>query len=35
MENGYDYVKKAANYITASNEESGVAKALNKFVNNC
>lgn len=35
MENGYDYVKEAADYITASNEENGVAKALNKFVNNC
>ncbi|MBD5390935.1 HAD hydrolase family protein, partial [bacterium] len=33
MENGYEEVKKAATYITASNEDSGVAKALNQFVN--
>ena len=35
MENAYENVKKAANFITASNEESGVAVAINKFVNNC
>ena len=33
MENAFDEIKKAANYITASNEESGVAKAINKFIN--
>lgn len=33
MENGYEEVKKAAQFITASNENSGVAKALNRYVN--
>ena len=33
MENGYEEVKRAAKYITASNENSGVAQALNLFVN--
>lgn len=32
MENGEDVVKKAAKYITASNEEDGVAKVIEKFV---
>ncbi|MDE7095517.1 MAG: HAD-IIB family hydrolase, partial [Anaeroplasmataceae bacterium] len=33
MENSFPEVKKVANFITTSNEDSGVAKALNKFVN--
>lgn len=33
MVNGYEEVKRVANYITTSNEDSGVAKALNLFVN--
>ena len=33
MENAYPYVKEAANYVTASNEDSGVGKAINKFIN--
>ena len=32
MENGLEEVKKAANYITDSNENDGVAKAIEKFV---
>lgn len=32
MENGFEEVKKAANYITDSNENDGVAKAIEKFV---
>lgn len=32
MENGTDEVKQAANYITASNEEDGVAYVIEKFV---
>lgn len=32
MENSFEEIKKAANYITASNETSGVAKALQKYV---
>ena len=35
MENAFPEVKKVANFITTSNEESGVAFAINKFVNNC
>lgn len=34
MENSFPEVKKVANFITTSNESSGVAKALNQFVNN-
>ncbi|MDE6408591.1 MAG: Cof-type HAD-IIB family hydrolase [Anaeroplasmataceae bacterium] len=33
MENSFKEVKKVANFITTSNEDSGVAKALNRFVN--
>ncbi|MDE6945694.1 MAG: Cof-type HAD-IIB family hydrolase [Anaeroplasmataceae bacterium] len=33
MENAFAEIKKAANYITASNEASGVAEALNHFIN--
>ncbi|MDE5546612.1 MAG: Cof-type HAD-IIB family hydrolase [Anaeroplasmataceae bacterium] len=33
MENSFPEVKKVANFITTSNETSGVAKALNQFVN--
>lgn len=32
MANGFDEVKAVANYITDSNEEDGVAKAIEKFV---
>ena len=32
MANAFDEVKKAANYITDSNEDDGVAKAIEKFV---
>lgn len=32
MENALDIVKEKADYITASNEESGVGKAIKKFV---
>lgn len=34
MENAGDYLKDKADYITASNNESGVAKAIKKFVFN-
>lgn len=34
MENAIDEVKAAADYITCSNEEDGVAKAIEKFVLN-
>ena len=32
MANGTNEVKEAANYITDSNEEDGVAKVIEKFV---
>ena len=32
MENAYEYVKAAADYITLSNDEHGVAHAIHKFV---
>jgi len=32
MANGTDEVKEAANYITSSNEEDGVAEVIEKFV---
>lgn len=32
MANAFDEIKEAANYITDSNEEDGVAKAIEKFV---
>jgi Cof subfamily protein (haloacid dehalogenase superfamily) len=32
MGNAFDEVKEAANYITDSNNEDGVAKAIEKFV---
>ena len=32
MENGYEYVKAAADHITVTNNEAGVAKAIRKFV---
>lgn len=34
MKNGFEEVKEVANYITDSNEEDGVAKAIEKFVLN-
>ena len=34
MENALEEKKKAANYITDSNENDGVAKAIEKFVLN-
>ena len=33
MGNAQEPVKKAADYITLSNEEDGVAEAINKFCN--
>ena len=33
MGNAQEPVKKAANYITLSNEEDGVAEAIDKFCN--
>ena len=32
MENAFDEVKEVANYITKSNEDDGVAKAIEKFI---
>ena len=32
MSNGMDAVKNAADYITISNDEDGVAEAIEKFV---
>jgi Cof subfamily protein (haloacid dehalogenase superfamily) len=32
MENAHPEIKKIANYITANNNDSGVAKAIEKFV---
>ena len=32
MGNAFDEIKEVANYITDSNEEDGVAKAIEKFV---
>ena len=32
MENGIDEIKEAADYITETNDEHGVAKAIEKFV---
>ena len=32
MGNAFDYVKKSADYITLTNEEDGVASAIEKFV---
>jgi hydroxymethylpyrimidine pyrophosphatase-like HAD family hydrolase len=34
MSNSLDIVKEKADYITGSNNESGVAKAINKFLFN-
>lgn len=34
MENGFEEVKAAADYVTCSNDEDGVAKAIEKFVLN-
>ena len=34
MENGSEKVKKAAVYITASNDQNGVALAIEKFILN-
>jgi len=31
MENGHEYVKEAADYITKTNNEAGVAKAICHF----
>lgn len=33
MENAFPEIIKLADYITSSNEDSGVAKAINKFIN--
>lgn len=35
MANGFDDTKRAADYITKSNEEDGVAYIINKFILNC
>lgn len=32
MENAVPFVKEAADFVTASNEENGVAKVIQKFV---
>lgn len=32
MENGVEYVKEKADYITDTNDENGVAKGIKKFV---
>jgi hydroxymethylpyrimidine pyrophosphatase-like HAD family hydrolase len=32
LENGVDEIKEAADYVTAGNNEDGVAKAIEKFV---
>ena len=32
MENGFEEVKEAADYVTVTNDEDGVAKAIEKFV---
>lgn len=32
MGNGNDLVKQAADYVTSSNDEGGIAQALEKFV---
>lgn len=32
MENAEEYLKEKADYITASNNDSGVAKAIQKFI---
>ena len=32
MENGLDEMKAMADYVTASNREDGVAKAMEKFI---
>ena len=32
MSNAQEVVKKAADYITASNDEDGVAKVIEKFI---
>ena len=34
MENGIDKVKAIADYVTATNDNDGVAKAIEKFVLN-
>ena len=34
MKNGENCIKEKADYITASNNESGVAKAIQKFIFN-
>lgn len=34
MANSFSNIKEVANYVTTSNEESGVAHAINKFINN-
>ena len=34
MANAFKEVLDNANYITTSNEDDGVAKAINKFINN-
>lgn len=33
MENSFPEIKKVARYVTTSNEASGVAQALNTYVN--
>lgn len=32
MENGFDYVKEAADVVTKTNDEDGVAFLVNKFL---
>ena len=34
MENAVDEVKENADYITSSNNDNGVARAINKFIFN-
>ena len=34
MGNSSDYVKKLANYVTDTNDENGVATAIEKFIFN-
>ena len=33
MANSFPNIKEVADYVTTSNEESGVAHAINKFIN--
>ena len=35
MGNAVDEVKAAANYVTATNDEDGIAQVIEKFIFNC